>query len=140
MFYRVLNKPLRINPYAAGNYMFKVNSRNIRTRYENWRRSGVFIVNFEHISLLKKAVLKDFAKFTGKHLCQSLFFIIKKCLSVNFVKLLRAPSVRLLLFWVILIIRKCWLTFNYLLSIRTFFSRPLNQEEARLFPSYLFLI
>ena len=24
--------------------------------------------------LLKKAVLRNFAKFTGKHLCQSLFF------------------------------------------------------------------
>ena len=43
--------------------MFKVNNRNTRTRYEicskltiktperrQWRRSGVFIVNFEHIS------------------------------------------------------------------------------------------
>ena len=28
---------------SAGNYMFKVNNRN-------WRRSGIFIVNFEHIS------------------------------------------------------------------------------------------
>ena len=50
-----------INP--AGNYMFKVNSRNIRTRCETclkstikiperrqWHRSGIFIVNFEHIS------------------------------------------------------------------------------------------
>ena len=49
----------------AGNYMFKVNSRNTRTRCEicskvtiqtqerrHWRRSGVFIVNFEHISHL----------------------------------------------------------------------------------------
>ena len=44
----------------AGNYMFKVNNRNTRTRCEifskltiktrrQWRRSGVFIVNFEHI-------------------------------------------------------------------------------------------
>ena len=47
----------------AGNYMFKVTNRNTRTKCEtclkltiktpdrrNWRRSGVFIVNFEHIS------------------------------------------------------------------------------------------
>ena len=46
-------------------YMFKVNNRNTRTRCEicskltiktperrHWRRSGVFIVNFEHISHL----------------------------------------------------------------------------------------
>ena len=45
--------------------MFKVNNRNTRTRCEisqklttktleqqQWRRSGVFIVNFEHISQL----------------------------------------------------------------------------------------
>ena len=32
----------------AGNYMFKVNNRNTRAR----RRSGIFIVNFEHISHL----------------------------------------------------------------------------------------
>ena len=49
----------------AGNYMFKVNNRNTRTRCEicskltiktpercHLRRSGVFIVNFEHISHL----------------------------------------------------------------------------------------
>ena len=48
--------------YPAGNYMFKVNNRNTRTRCEicskltikipercHWRRSGVFIVNSEHI-------------------------------------------------------------------------------------------
>ena len=71
--------------FPAGNYMFKVNNRNTRTRCEicskltiktperrylyplktsenlwfsdvfrgyRWRRSGVFIVNFEHISHL----------------------------------------------------------------------------------------
>ena len=49
----------------VGNYMFKVNSRNSRTRSEicsklriktperrHWRLSSVFIVNFEHISHL----------------------------------------------------------------------------------------
>ena len=49
----------------AGIYMFKVNNRNTRTRCEicskltiktpepgHWRRSGVFIVNFKHISHL----------------------------------------------------------------------------------------
>ena len=49
----------------AGNYMFKVNNRNTRTRCEIcsnlamktperclWRHSGIFIVNFEHISYL----------------------------------------------------------------------------------------
>ena len=49
--------------FPAGNYMFKVNNRNTRTRCEicskltikipdrrHWRRSGIFFVNFEHIS------------------------------------------------------------------------------------------
>ena len=49
----------------AGNYFFRVNNRNTRTRREicsrltikipelrYWRRSGIFIVNFEHISHL----------------------------------------------------------------------------------------
>ena len=48
-----------------GNYMFKINNRNSRTRCEirseliikkaercQWRRSGVFVVNFENISHL----------------------------------------------------------------------------------------
>ena len=33
-------------------YLLKVNNRNTRSRSEIWRRSGVFIVNFEHISHL----------------------------------------------------------------------------------------
>ena len=49
--------------YPAGIYMLKFNNRNIRTRCEicsnltiktperrQWRHSGVFVVNFEHIS------------------------------------------------------------------------------------------
>ena len=54
----------------------------------------------------KKGVLRNFAKFVGKHLCQSLFFnkvaglrpatLLKKklwhrCLPVNFEKFLRTP-------------------------------------------------
>ena len=51
--------------FPAGNYIFKINNKNTRTRCEicsnltlntperrKWRRSGVFIVNFEHISHL----------------------------------------------------------------------------------------
>ena len=46
----------------------------------------------------KKGVLRNFAKFTGKHLCQSLrpATLLKKrlwhrCFPVNFVKFLRTP-------------------------------------------------
>ena len=54
-----------ISAFPVGIYMFKVNNRNSITRCEicskltiktperrHWRRSGVFIVNFEHISHL----------------------------------------------------------------------------------------
>ena len=54
-----------INKSPAGNYMFKVNNRNTRTSCEirskltikiperrQWCHSGIFIVNFEHISYL----------------------------------------------------------------------------------------
>ena len=51
----------------------------------------------------KKGVLKDFAKFSGTHLCQGFFFVdrlatlLKKrlwhrCFPVNFAKFLRTPS------------------------------------------------
>ena len=58
---------------------------------------------------IKKVVLKNFAKFTGKHLCQSLVFnkvaglrpatLLKKrlrhrCFPVNFAKFLRTPFYR----------------------------------------------
>ena len=58
-------------PFPAGNYLFKVNNKSTRTRCEicseltiktperrqAWRRSGVFIVNFEHISHLVLVLL-----------------------------------------------------------------------------------
>ena len=57
---------------------------------------------------VRKGVLRNFAKFTGKRLCQSLFFIkvagrpatlLKKrlwhsCFPVNFAKFLRTPFYR----------------------------------------------
>ena len=69
--------------------------------------------------LQKKSVLKNFANFTGKHLCQSLFFnkvaglslsacnFIKKetwhrCFPVNFPKFLRIPFFIELLRWLLL--------------------------------------
>ena len=49
---------------------------------------------------VKKGVLRNFGKFTGKYLCQSLFFnkvaglkkrLWHRCFPVNFAKNLRAP-------------------------------------------------
>ena len=64
----------------------------------------------------KKSVPRNFAKVTGKHLCQSLFFnkvegaacnFIKKrlrhrCFPVKFVKFLRAPSLTEHVLWLFL--------------------------------------
>ena len=58
------NLHIRICKYPAGIYLLKVNNRNTKTRSEicskltikiperDWWRSGIFIVNFEHISHL----------------------------------------------------------------------------------------
>ena len=58
------------NVYPAGNYMLKVSNRNTTTRCDiyskltvkiperrQWRHSGIFIVNFEHISHLALVLL-----------------------------------------------------------------------------------
>ena len=64
----------------------------------------------------KKGVLRNFPKFTGKHLCQSLFFntvaglrpstLLKKrlwhrCFPVNFVKFLRTPFLTEHFWWLL---------------------------------------
>ena len=43
---------LKVNSRNTGTgseIMFKVNNKDTRWRHGQWRRSGVFIVNFEHI-------------------------------------------------------------------------------------------
>ena len=65
----------------------------------------------------RKGVLRNFAKFTGKHMCQIIFFseaaglrpatLFKKrlwhrCLSVNFAKFLRTPFLTEHFWWLLL--------------------------------------
>ena len=65
MFDRVINTPLTYRDIPARIYLLKVHNRNTRTRCETcskltletperrqWRRSGFFTVDFEHISHL----------------------------------------------------------------------------------------
>ena len=74
--------------------------------YESYTHLHVFSIRTEAAIrgvLCKKDVLRNFTKFTGKHLCQSLFFnkvrpatLLKKrlwhrCCPVNLAKFLRAP-------------------------------------------------
>ena len=49
-----------------------------------------------------KGVLRNSTKFTGKHLCQSLFFKVAG-LPVNFVKFLRTPFFVKHLWWLLLV-------------------------------------
>ena len=62
-FHSKMSEDVRKWRFWAGIYLLKVNNRNTRTRWEicselaiktsqrrHWCRSGVFIVNFEHIS------------------------------------------------------------------------------------------
>ena len=69
----------------------------------------------------KKGVLRNFAKFTGKHLCYRLFFnkvvglkpatllkkrVWHKCFPVNFAKFLRTPFIPEHLGWLLLNLEK----------------------------------
>ena len=90
------------NEITPARSLFHVNSckRLTRHRNENISRSS------HQRCSIKKDVLRNFTKFTGKHLCQSLLFnkvvgprlatLLKKrlwhrCFSVKFVKFLRTP-------------------------------------------------
>ena len=61
--------------------------------FTNWE------MNFRSLKVFyRKCVLRNFAKFTGKHLCQSLFFNkvagnrpVPECFPMNFSKFLKAP-------------------------------------------------
>ena len=70
----------------------------------------------------EKGILRNFAKFTGQNLCESLFFnedaqlrpatLLKKrlwhrCFPVNFVKLLRTPFFTEQPFWLLLFVMRC---------------------------------
>ena len=69
--------------------------------YENFEEATFRISNRKRS--VRKDVLRNFAKFTGKHLCKSLFFnkvfnevslkkrLWHRCFPVNFEKFLRTP-------------------------------------------------
>ena len=68
--------------------------------------------------LCKKDVLRNFAKFTGKHLCQSLFFnkrIWHRCFPMNFANLLRTPFFIEPL-WLLLLKPVIWFHLHVLIS------------------------
>ena len=101
--------------------------------FTDWRysekRSGKFASFFQVFRssrlevFCKKGAVRNFAKYTGKHLCQSLFFnkalglrpvtLLKKrlwrwCFSVSFAKFLRTPFHTERLWWLLLGITQFW--------------------------------
>ena len=80
---------------------------------------------------MKEGVLRNFIKFTGKHLRQSLFFFKKRdlllkkklwhrCFPVNFVNFLRIPFLTEHLRWLILCIASMLLNTNLSITLSTF--------------------
>ena len=99
-----------------------LNTKSNKIQY--WVHWVMFLLNMTRSShrrcSVRKGVPRNFAKFTGKHLCQSLFFnkvyynfikrtllkrkLWQRCFHVDFVKFLRTPSLqntsgRLLLYY-----------------------------------------
>ena len=84
-----------------------------------WTDKYVVLRSSHKVCSVRKGVLKNFTKFTGKHLCQSLFFnkvaglrsatLLKKrlwhtCFPVNFTKFTRKPFSQNTFRWLLLII------------------------------------
>ena len=110
--------------------IFWGDSYNLMKACKTWRKN----LDFNKLSrssrqevFCKKDVLRNFAKFTGKHLCQSFFFnkvaglrlaaLLKKklwhrCFRVNFAKFLRTSILTEHLCWLLLIIYKSIYTFS----------------------------
>ena len=92
----------------------------------------------------RKGVLRNFEKFTGKHLCQSLLFnkvaglrtvtLLKKrfwcrCFPVNFLKFLKTPSITEHLRWLLLKAPVNQLIFREeLVDLQLHYSRTFSQE------------
>ena len=110
--------------YPVGIYLFKVNNENTRAICDVLSQSTLssfhtLLRSSRPEVFCKKGVLKNFEKFTGKHLCHSLFFnkvaglrpatLLKKklwhrCFPVNFSKFLRTSFVREHLRWLLQVV------------------------------------
>ena len=91
----------------------KDNKNSIFSYYRSSRRC-VFCI---------KGVLRNFTKFTGKHLCQSLYFnkvaglrLWHRCFLVNFARFLRTPFLTQHLGWLLLILN-WWKEMIFVLNV-----------------------
>ena len=84
----------------------------------------------------EKGALRNFTKFSGKHLCQNLFFnkvaglrsgtLLKKklwhrCFPLNFVKFLRAPFLTEHFWWLLLSIVEMFFQSKYFFKLNAFY-------------------
>ena len=100
MFDSVLNAPLELLTIFAKSSILDM---QLRSEY-TYGIVNYFCKRFKSSHqrcFVRKGVLRNFAKFTGKHLCQSLFLIKlqawHRCFPVNFAKFLRTPFHRITL-------------------------------------------
>ena len=111
----------------------------------------VFLASSHPEVFCKKGVLRNFVKFTGKHLCQGLLFnkvvglraatLLKKrlwhrCFPVNFVKLLRTPLSTEHLRWLLLYFSSILLSQSFV-HVRSFLVLLININQLRLFACIL---
>ena len=139
----IILKPWFYNDIRGNrNYLIRLYSLNIRSKI--WRQFlvhdevnpekgfhlGTFLRSSHPEVFCKRVVLKNFTKFTGKHLGQSLLFnnvaglrsatLLKRrlwhrCFLVNFVKILRTPFLTEHLRWLLLLL-VYWQTFHFRLK------------------------
>ena len=92
----------------------------------------------------KKSVLRDFAKFTGKHLCQSLFInnfadhvTLAQVFTVNFAKFWRTPFLTEHLWWLPLVLQnRCFYKFpdiNQKISVLKSLFNTVRPEGPKLY-------
>ena len=95
----------------------------IRYRHSKFFQLHLIVSRSRRLEVFcKKAVQRNFAKFTGKHLCQCLFFnkvaglspasLLKRrywhmCFPVNVAKFLRTPFLTEHLCWLLLLLLTC---------------------------------
>ena len=91
-------------------WLSQVNERFWRLEYHSTK----FVGKSHQELFCEKGVLRNFAKFSGKHLCQRLFFnkvasqkgLWHSCFPANFAKFLRIPFIIEHLWWLLLFIRR----------------------------------
>ena len=99
MYFGIINSEFhkRIHAKSRRWLMLISNTKKLFTWTNDWdkRMEEKYRSSHRRCSV-DKGVLKSFTKFTGKHLCQSLFFnkvagLRHSCFPVNFVKFVRTP-------------------------------------------------